>query len=68
MKFSKEIKGFNPNHLFLDHMVSVGFNNTLINTFIFGEEEGDDHDPLVECIERKASNIETIISTTDQYN
>jgi hypothetical protein len=67
MKFAKEIKGFDPNHLFHDHMVSVGFSNTLINTFIFGEEEGDNHDPPAECIERKAGDIETIISTTDQY-
>jgi hypothetical protein len=67
MKFAKEIKGFDPNHIFHDHMVSFGFNNTLINNFIFGEEEGDNHDPPAECIERKASDIETIISTTDQY-
>ena len=37
MKFAKQIKGFDPNHLFRDHMVLVGFNNTLTNTFIFGE-------------------------------
>jgi hypothetical protein len=37
MKFAKEIKCFDPNHLFHDHMVSIGFSNTLINTFIFGE-------------------------------
>jgi hypothetical protein len=48
-------------------MVSVGFNNTLINNFMFREEEGDNYDPLVDCIERKPSDIETIISTTDQY-
>jgi hypothetical protein len=63
MEFAKEMKGFDPNHIFHDHMVLVGFNNTLINTFIFGEEERDNHDPLAECIERKAGDIESIIST-----
>jgi hypothetical protein len=67
MKFAKEIKGFDHSHLFHDHMVSVGFSSTLINTFIFGEEERDNHDPLDECIEKKASDIETIISTMEQY-
>jgi hypothetical protein len=67
MKFAKEIKSFDPNNIFLDHMVSNGFNNTLINTFLFEEEEGDSHDPSTDYIERKVGGIETIISTTDQY-
>ena len=36
-KFAKEIKGFDPNHLFINHMTSVAFSNALTNTFIFGE-------------------------------
>jgi hypothetical protein len=45
LKFTEEIKGFDPKHFFVDHMTSVGFSNALTNTFIFGEEEGDSHDP-----------------------
>jgi hypothetical protein len=39
----------------------------LANTLIFGEEEGDKHDPPIHNIERKYGDIETIISTTKHY-
>jgi hypothetical protein len=47
LKFALEIKGFDPNHLFYNHMVSVGISPTLDNTLIFGEEEGNRHDPPI---------------------
>jgi hypothetical protein len=68
MKFSKEIKDFDPSHFFHDHMVSVGFTSTLINTFIIGEEEGNNNHTLDECIEKKVGYIGTITSTMEQYN
>jgi hypothetical protein len=37
----EKIKGLDPNHLFMDHMTSVGFIVSLSNSFLFGEEEGD---------------------------
>jgi hypothetical protein len=52
---------------FIDHMTSVGFSNALTNTFIFGEEEGDSHDPLTQFVEKRTDDIETIVSTTDRY-
>jgi hypothetical protein len=41
LKFADETKGFNPKHLFMDHMTSVGLSMPLSNSFLFGEEEGD---------------------------
>jgi hypothetical protein len=40
-----EIKGFDPNHIFLKHMTSVGYNVSFSSTFLFEEEEGDSHNP-----------------------
>jgi hypothetical protein len=67
MRFVEEIKGFDPDHLFYNHMVSFGLNPSLINTLIYGEEEGDIHDPNVQEVDKNLCNIETIISTTKPH-
>jgi hypothetical protein len=67
LKFANEIKGFDPNHLFIDHMTSVGYNTSLANTFLFEEEEGDSQDPPTPIGERKTKDIETIVSTTNKH-
>jgi hypothetical protein len=67
LKYAEEIKGFDPNNLFTDHMTYVGFSKSLTNTFVFGEEEGDSHDPLTQIVEKRMDDIETIVSMTDQY-
>jgi hypothetical protein len=43
--FAKETKDFDPNHLFYNHMIVVRISHASNNTLIFGEEEGDSHDP-----------------------
>jgi hypothetical protein len=67
LRFAEEIKGFDPNHLFYNHMISIGISPALANTLIFGEEEGDIHDPPSQGIEKKYGDIETIVSTTEHY-
>jgi hypothetical protein len=67
LKFADEIKGFDPNHLFIDHMTSIGYNTSLTNTFLFEEEEGDSQDPPIPVGERKTKDIETIVSTVDKH-
>jgi hypothetical protein len=67
LKFAEEIKGFDPNNLFYNHMVAVGLSPTMINTLIFGEEEGDSHDPLVQGVNKDFGDIETIVSTTEGH-
>jgi hypothetical protein len=39
----------------------------LANTLIFAEEEGNSHDPPIQDIEKKYGDIETIVSTTENY-
>jgi hypothetical protein len=63
LKYAEKIKGFDPSHIFVDHMQSVGFSNAFTQTIIFGEEEGNTQDTLVQPID----DIEIVISTTDQH-
>jgi hypothetical protein len=67
LEFIDKIRGFHPKHLFVDHMTSVGFSNALTNTFIFGVEEGNIHDPMVQFIDKRKDDIETIMSKIDRY-
>jgi hypothetical protein len=67
LNFAEEIKAFDPNHLFYNNMVLVGLSLTLINTLIFGEEEGDSHDPPVQGVDKFFGDIETIVSTTEGH-
>jgi len=53
LKFENEIKCFEPNHIFMEHMTSVGYNTSLANTFLFEEEEGYSQDPPIPDGERK---------------
>jgi hypothetical protein len=48
-------------------MATVGLNPTMINTIIFGEEEGDSHDPLVQGVNKDYGDIETIVRTIEGH-
>jgi hypothetical protein len=41
LKLADEVKGFNPNQMFMNHMIYVGYSVSFTNTFLFGEEEGE---------------------------
>jgi hypothetical protein len=41
LKEEDEIKGFDPNELFMKHMTSIGYNVSFSSTFLFEEEGGD---------------------------
>jgi hypothetical protein len=38
LKYGEKIIGFNPSHIFVNHVQSIGFNNVLTQTIIFREE------------------------------
>jgi hypothetical protein len=38
LKYAERIKGFDPNEIFVEHMLSVGFSNSFIH-IVLGEEE-----------------------------
>jgi hypothetical protein len=67
LKVADEVKGFDPNQLFMKHMIYVGYNVTFANTFLFGEEEGDSQNPQALPIEKKQEDIEIVLSTTEQH-
>jgi hypothetical protein len=39
LKYAEKIKGFDPNKIFVGHMLSVGFSNSFIQTVLSEEEE-----------------------------
>jgi hypothetical protein len=63
LKYAEKIKGFEPSHIFVNHMQSIGFSNTFTQTIIFGGEEGNNKDTQMQPVD----NIETIISTSYQH-
>jgi hypothetical protein len=63
LKYVKNIKGFDPNKIFVEHMLSVGFNNSFIQTTFNEEEEGNNQSIHVD----KAGDLETILSTNELY-
>jgi hypothetical protein len=48
-------------------VVAFGINPTMINKLIFGEEEGDSLDPLVQGVNKYSGDIETIVSTNEGH-
>jgi len=67
LNLADEIKGFDPNHLFMNHMTFVGFIVSLSNSFLFEEEEGNGQDPQAVFVQKKPKGIEIIISTIEQH-
>jgi hypothetical protein len=65
--FVEEIKGFNPNHIFYNHFLSVGIIPALISSAVNGEAENDSHIPNNQEADRDSGDIETVISTTEHH-
>ena len=62
-----EIKGFYPNHLFMNHMIYVGYSIPFAHACLFGEEEGGSQNHRVLFFEKKQDDIETVVSTIDKH-
>jgi hypothetical protein len=63
LKYAENIKGFDPNKIFVGHMLSMGFNNSFIQTILNEEEAGNNqithvHDP---------GDLETLLNNNDFY-
>jgi hypothetical protein len=67
LKKEYEIKGFDPNQIFMKHMAFVGYSVSFSNTFLFEEEEDDSQNPQALLIEKKQEDIDIVISTIDQH-
>jgi hypothetical protein len=63
LKATKEIKGFDPNQLFMKHMIFVGYIVSYENTFLFVEEEDEDKNHEEFPIEY----IDIVVITNEPY-
>jgi hypothetical protein len=57
MKYVENINGFDPNGIFMEHMLAVGFNNSFIH-IVLSEEE----DNKLGAPSHNVGDLETILS------
>jgi hypothetical protein len=62
LKYDEKIKGFDPNKIFVEHMLSIGFNKLFIHTMFNEEEDNNQGDPV-----HNVGDLETILSTNKFY-
>jgi hypothetical protein len=60
LKYVEKIKGFDPNKIFVEHMLSVGFNNSFIHTILSEEEDNNLGAPA-----HNDGDLETLLSTNN---
>jgi hypothetical protein len=63
LKYVEKIKGFDPNKIFVEHMISVQFNNSFTQTILNEEEEGNNPSTPI----HDAGDLETLLSSNDFY-
>jgi hypothetical protein len=64
LKYAEKIKGFDPNKIFVEHMLSLGFSNLFIQTTLNEEEEGNNRSNHVD----KNGDLETILNTNEFHD
>ena len=62
LKYAENIRGFDPNGIFLEHMLTVGFSNSFIHTVLREEEDNHLGNPT-----HTAGDLEMILSTNELY-
>jgi hypothetical protein len=62
LKYAEMIKGFDPNKIFVEHMLTIGFNNSFIHIVLSEEEDNKLGTPA-----HNAGDLETILSTNEFY-
>jgi hypothetical protein len=62
LKYAENIKGFDPNGIFVEHMLIVGSTNSFIHTVLGEEEDNQLGNPT-----HTTSDLETILSTNELY-
>jgi hypothetical protein len=63
LKYDEKIKGFDPNGIFLEHMLTIGFRNSFINTDLGEEEDNNLGNPA-----HTVGDLETVLNTNEFYN
>jgi hypothetical protein len=62
MKYVERIKGFDPNEIFLEHMLAVGFNNSFLHIVLSEEEDNNLGAPA-----HNVGDLEMVLSTNEFY-
>jgi hypothetical protein len=62
LRYVERLRGFDPNGIFLEHLLAVGFNNSFIQTRM--NEDRDNHD---NTLTPDVGDLETLQSTTKLY-
>jgi hypothetical protein len=62
MNYVERIKGFDPNIIFMEHMLSVGFKNSFIHTILSEEEDNN-----LRTLPHNTGDLEIILSTNEFY-
>jgi hypothetical protein len=62
LKYAKMIKGFDPNKIFVEHMLEVRFKNSFIHTILSEEQDNKLGIPT-----HNVGDLETILSTNELY-
>jgi hypothetical protein len=62
LRYAKRLRGFEPNGIFVEHLLVVGFNNYFIHTLL---NENKDNDENTHALD--ASNLETLQRTKELY-
>jgi len=62
MKYAEKVKGFDPNGIFVEHLLAVGFNNSFIKTILNEDGYNASGTPA-----RDTDDLETILNTNESY-
>jgi hypothetical protein len=62
LKYVDKVKGFDPNGIFVEHLLAVSFNSSFINTIL-----NEDEDNTSGILSRDTNILETILNTNESY-
>jgi hypothetical protein len=62
LRYDERVKGFDPNGIFVEHLMAVGLSNYFVNVIL--NEDGDN---VSGTPARDTSDLETILSTNESY-
>jgi hypothetical protein len=62
LRYVERLRGFNPNAIFVEHLLAVGFNNYFIHTLLNEDIENDDNIPSID-----AGDLEKFQITNELY-
>jgi hypothetical protein len=67
MREIHEFQGFDPNGSFMAHMFNIGYGSSFIKSSQLDKGGGDNQNPQENSPENHQDDIDTLVSTNDQY-